>query len=57
MNNSIVKKDMAHIEQEALKLFLESVKKEFNDEFSFFSAFVDYSARLPQLSVRENGKL
>ena len=44
-------------EQEALKFFLESVKKELNDEFPSFSASVDYSGRLPQLHIRENGKI
>jgi hypothetical protein len=28
-----------------------------NDEFSFFSASVDYSAKVPQLRIREDGKL
>ena len=55
--NSPVKNDMIHIEREALKLFLESVKKELNAEFSFFSASVDYSAKVPQLSIQENGKI
>ena len=57
MRTTIVKKDVISIEREALKFFLESVKKEFNDEFSFLSASVDCSARLPQLRIRENGEL
>ncbi len=57
MRTTIVKKDVVSIEQEALTFFLESVKKELNDELSFFSASVDYSARLPQLRIRENGEL
>ncbi|MGB7531826.1 MAG: hypothetical protein WA977_02455 [Halobacteriota archaeon] len=57
MSSIAVKKDVVHIEREALKLFLASVENEFNNEFSFFSASVDYSARLPQLIIRENGKI
>ena len=57
MRTTIVKKDVVSVEQEALKFFLESVKKEFNDGFSFFAASIDHSAKLPQLRIRENGKL
>ena len=57
MSNTAAKKDLANIEHEALKLFLESVKKELNDGFSFFSASADYSASLPQLIIRGNGKI
>lgn len=57
MSNSAVNMDIAHIEREALKLFLASVETEFNAEFISFSASLDYSGRLPQLHIRENGKI
>lgn len=49
--------DILHAERGALKLFLASVETEFNSEFPSFSASVDYSGRLPQLHIRENGKI
>ena len=52
-----IKRDIGSIERESLKFFLESVKKELNDRFPSFSASVDYSGRLPQLSVREDGRI
>lgn len=51
------KDDVAQAEREALKLFLVSVQREFNKEFSSFSASVDFSARVPQLHIREDGKI
>ena len=57
MSNTGIKIDIAHIEYEALKFYLNSVKQEINDRFSIFNASVDNSARLPQLSIRENGKI
>lgn len=57
MRTTIVKKDLVSVEREALNFFLESVKKELNDEFSFFAASVDHSAKFPQLRILENGKL
>lgn len=57
MSSTAIKKDLPHIEREALKSFLESAKDALNDKFASFSASVDYSARLPQLHIRENGKI
>ena len=54
---TVIKKDLSLTEQEALKLFLLSVKDEVDDKFSSFSASVDRSARVPQLHIRENGKI
>lgn len=51
------KEDVAHIEREAVKLFLLSAEKEFNAKFRMFSMVVDCSGRLPQLHIREEGKL
>lgn len=45
------------IEREALELFLESVNKELNTTFSIFYSSVDYSGRLPQLAIREDGEI
>ena len=49
--------DLLAAEREALSLFLASVENEFNNEFSSYSVSVDYSGRLPQLHIRENGKI
>ena len=49
--------DLLVAEREALSLFLASVENEFNNEFSSYSVSVDYSGRLPQLHIRENGKI
>ena len=57
MSNTTVNMDIAHIEREAVKLFLASVETEFNSEFSMFSMVVDYSGRLPQLHIREDGRI
>ena len=57
MSNTGIKIDIAHVEREALKFYLNSIKREINDGFSIFNASVDNSARLPQLSIRENGKI
>ncbi len=57
MSSTTIKKDIFFAEREALKSFLESAKDELNDKFASFSASVDYSARLPQLHIRENGKI
>jgi len=57
MSSSVIEIDVTHIEHEALRLFLDSVKREFNNRFSLFSASVDISGRLPQLTIREDGKL
>lgn len=52
-----IEEDVLAAEREAVKLFLSSVEQEFNSEFGAFTATVDYSARLPQLVVREIGKI
>jgi hypothetical protein len=57
VSNTGIKIDVAHIEHEALKFYLSSVKQEINDRFNIFNASVDNSARLPQLSIREKGKI
>ena len=49
--------DTLAAEREAVYLFLTSVETEFNVTFSSFSASVDGSGRLPQLHIRENGKI
>ena len=54
----ITEDDLLQAEREAVKLFLLSAEAEFNMAFSpHFSASVDFSARLPQIHVRENGKI
>ena len=53
----ITEDDLLQAEREAMKLFLDSVTNEFNSEFASFSSIVDYSGRLPQLVVREIGKI
>ena len=53
----ITEDNLLQAEREAVKLFLSSIEQEFNSEFVAFSAIVDYSARLPQLVVREIGKI
>ncbi len=54
---NITEENILQAEREAVKLFLISVEQEFNNEFASFSAVVDYSGRLPQLHIRENGKI
>ena len=54
---NITEDDPLQAEREAMKLFLASVETEFNAEFSMFSMVVDCSGRLPQLHIRENGKI
>ena len=50
--------NLLQAEKEAVKLFLISVEQEFNMAFSpSFSASTDFSARLPQIHIRENGKI
>lgn len=51
-NIPVDRQTLEQIERQALLLFLESVRKEFNTSFSTYSATVDNSANLPQLSVR-----
>lgn len=53
----ITEDDLLQAEREAVKLFLFSVVSEFNSEFTEFSAILDSSAGLPQIHVRENGKI
>ena len=58
MSNTAIKKDLAHTEHEALKFFLDSVKKKLNNKFSTFSASVSNSGEIPQLQIRERkGKM
>ena len=51
--STAVQIDTVNIEREALKFFLASVKKELNNEFSFFYASVSNSGQIPQLQIRE----
>ena len=54
----ITEDNLLQAEREAVKLFLLSVEAEFNMAFSpSFSSSVDFSARLPQLRIRENGEI
>lgn len=57
-NIAAAKDDILQAEREAVKLFLISVEQEFNMAFSpSFSSSVDFSGRLPQLRIRENGEI
>ena len=57
MSKSTDEDDTVQAEREAVKLFLISIESEFNTSFASFTASVDYSAHLPQLHIRENGKI